>query len=86
MVSTIRPKQQIFDELDIRLPHQKRALILLESEIIKERMKGYALLTTCFQICSSDIRDYIREKWKNEKDLKNIGREFIQYCKEKFQC
>ncbi len=85
MVSTTRAKQHILDDLDVRLPHQKRALILLESDIIRERLKGYALLTTCFHMCSSDIRDHIRNKWKMEKDLKGIKKAFINYCVKIFQ-
>ncbi len=84
MVSTIKAKQLILDDLDVKLPHQKRALLLLESDILRERMKGYALLTTCYHMCSSDIREHIRRKWKGEKDLKGIKKAFIDYCKKIF--
>jgi hypothetical protein len=84
MVSTTRAKQLILDDLDVKLPHQKRALLLLESDVIRERMKGYALLTTCFHMCSTDVQDHIRNKWKKEKDLKGIKKAFINYCKTTF--
>jgi len=84
MVSTISTKQLVFDELKLILPHQKRALLLLKSDIIRERMKGYALLTTCFQMSSPDIQNYIRNKWKEEKDLKDLKKAFIVYCEQTF--
>ncbi|MCE7740058.1 MAG: hypothetical protein GPJ50_11830 [Candidatus Heimdallarchaeota archaeon] len=84
MVSTISTKQLVLDELKFILPHQKRALLLLESNIIRERMKGYALLTTCFRMSSPDIQNHIRNKWKEEKDLKDIKKAFIVYCEQTF--
>lgn len=84
MVSTISTKQLVLDELKFILPHQKRALLLLESDIIRERMKGYALLTTCFRMSSPDIQNHIRNKWKEEKDLKDIKKAFIAYCEQTF--
>ena len=85
MVSTISTKQLVLDELKFILPHQKRALLLLESDIIRERMKGYALLTTCFRMSSHDIQNHIRNRWKEEKDLKDIKKAFIEYCEQTFQ-
>lgn len=84
MVSTISTKQLVLDELKFILPHQKRALLLLEADIIRERMKGYALLTTCFRMSSPDIQNHIRNKWKEEKDLKDIKKAFIEYCEQTF--
>ena len=84
MVSTISTKQLVLDELKFILPHQKRALLLLETDIIRERMKGYALLTTCFRMSSPDIQNHIRNKWKEEKDLKDIKKAFIEYCEQTF--
>lgn len=84
MVSTTSTKQLVLDELKFILPHQKRALLLLESNIIRERMKGYALLTTCFRMSSPDIQNHIRNKWKEEKDLKDIKKAFIVYCEQTF--
>jgi len=84
MVSTISAKQLVLDELKFILPHQKRALLLLESDIIRERMKGYALLTTCFRMSSPDIQNHIRNKWKEEKGLKDIKKAFIGYCEQTF--
>jgi len=84
MVSAISTKQLVLDELKFILPHQKRALLLLESDIIRERMKGYALLTTCFRMSSPDIQNHIRSKWKEEKNLKDIKKAFIAYCEQTF--
>ncbi len=84
MVSTTSTKQLVLDESKFLLPHQKRALFLLESDIIRERMKGYALLTTCFRMSSPDIQNHIRDKWKEEKDLKDIKKAFIGYCEQTF--
>ncbi len=66
------------------LPYKKRALLLIESNEREERMRGFALLTTCFHYCSREVQKYIREKWKQETNLKSIKKSFIEYCKETF--
>jgi hypothetical protein len=66
------------------LSYQRRALLLIESNEREERMRGYALLTTCFHYCSKKIQKHIREKWKQETDFKRIKKNFIEYCKEIF--
>ena len=52
--------------------HKKRALQLIDSTRTKERMRGYALLTTCFYYCSFETQNYIREKWNAETKLKKM--------------
>ena len=66
------------------LPYQKRALSLIESNKREERMRGYALLSTCFHYCTKKDQKHIREKWKQESNLKNIKKNFIKHCKEVF--
>jgi hypothetical protein len=66
------------------LPYKKRALLLIESNEREERMRGFALLTTCFHYCSGKVQKYIKQKWKEETNLKNIKKNFIKHCRETF--
>ena len=83
MIST-REKKQNPIELQNKHPHLGRALNLLDSQTIRERMMGYALVTTCFHFFSEEVREFIREKWKNEEITKGIKKEFVEYCIKKF--
>ena len=71
-------------KINIKIPHQKRALMMLESSEIRVRMMGYALLTTCFHLCSSETKQYIRKKWKQEIIDKKIKKTFIDFCEKIF--
>ncbi len=64
--------------------HKRRALNLIESTKIKDRMMGYALLTTCFYYCSYDTQNYIRKKWKEETNLKKMKKSFLNHCSKIF--
>ena len=66
------------------LPYRERALLLIESNEREERMRGYALLTTCFHYCTKKVQKYIKEKWKQETNLKSIKKNFVAYCGEIF--
>ena len=82
---TIAKEKYNFQELqEARIPHEKRASKLLESSEIRERMIGYALLTTCYHLCSPYIRDYIKKKWNKEKDLDIFDKAFLNHCRKTF--
>ncbi len=66
------------------LPYRKRALLLIESSEREERMRGYALLTTCFHYCTKKVQKHIREKWKQEINLKSIKKNFVKHCRKIF--
>ena len=60
--------------------YKKRALQLIDSKRRRDRMMGYALLTTCFHYCSLETQNYIRGKWKEENNLNKIKKNFIDHC------
>ncbi len=80
MVSTKRRQIQFLEQEEEKPLHKRRALQLLDSYKIRERLKGYALLTTCFHLCSTETKDYIRKKWKQETELNKTRKGFINYC------
>ena len=71
-------------KINVKIPHQKRALVMLESSDIQVRMMGYALLTTCFHLCSSETKKYVYKKWKQEEVCKKFKKAFIDYCEKIF--
>ncbi len=85
MISIREEKKRNPIKLQNRYPHLGRALDLLDSQTIRDRMMGYALVTTCFHLCPEEVREFIHEKWKNEELVKGrIKKEFIEYCIKKF--
>ena len=84
MISSIKIKHVHPIRYNDILPYQKRALLLIESNEREERMRGYALLTTCFHYCSEKDQKLISDKWKKETNFKGIKKNFIDYCKEVF--
>ena len=84
MISSIKKKQILFEGSEAKKPYQKRALKLLESSVLRERMMGFALLTTCFRLISPEIKDYIRRKWEQEANIKKVKKEFVGYCSKVF--
>jgi len=84
MITIAKEKYDYQVKQEARIPHEKRALNLLESSEIRERMMGYALLTTCYRLCSPDIRDYIKTKWNKEKDLNIFNKAFLNHCRKIF--
>jgi hypothetical protein len=72
-------------ELQKNYPHLGRALNLLDSQTLRNRMMGYALVTTCYHLCPEEVREFIREKWKNEEVTKGVKKEFVEYCINKFE-
>lgn len=71
-------------KINVKIPHQKRALVMLENVDIQVRMMGYALLTTCFHLCSPEIKQYVCKKWKQEVIGKKFKKNFIDYCEKIF--
>lgn len=65
--------------------HQKRALKLIESDNQRERLMGFALLSTCFHLCEPEIQDHVEKKWKQEKNLSVVKKEFVSFCSDKFR-
>ncbi len=84
MVTIAKVKQDHKVSLEARIPYESRALKLLESTELRERMKGYALLTTCFHLCSPEIRNYTKSKWNGEKNLQPLDKDFLNHCKKIF--
>ncbi|MHA1707876.1 MAG: hypothetical protein ACTSYV_02145 [Candidatus Heimdallarchaeaceae archaeon] len=84
MISVSEKRDNFYKEKELKIPYQRRALLLLESSETKKRMKGYALLTICFQHLPSDIRGYINKKWLSEKSFKSVNKSFIKYCNSVF--
>jgi len=80
MALTTRIRQiQLIVQVD-KPPHKRRALELIDSAKSRDRMMGYALLTTCFYYCSFETQNYICEKWKEEANLKSVKKSFINHC------
>lgn len=84
MISIREEKKGNPIKLQNKYPHLGRALNLLDSQTIRDRMMGYALITTCFHLCPEEVREFIHEKWKNEELVKGIRKEFVEYCIKKF--
>jgi len=84
MISSAKKRQFQYKKLDYNLPHQERALQLLESPEMRKRMMGFALLTTCYNYCNQKTQSFIRKKWSQETDFKKIRKKFIKYCEEVF--
>lgn len=84
MITTGKKRKHNSTELHDKYPHLSRALNLLESQKIQERMMGYALVTTCFHLCPKEVKDFIRKKWDLEEVTKGIKKEFVEYCVKKF--
>ena len=80
MAITTRTGQIQLIAQDDKPLHKKRALQLIDSIKTRDRMMGYALLTTCFYYCSFETQNYIREKWKQESNLKKIKKSFLNHC------
>ncbi|MHA1198454.1 MAG: hypothetical protein ACTSQF_03785 [Candidatus Heimdallarchaeaceae archaeon] len=85
MIVTTETEQVVYNEFQVRNPHQKRALKLIESDNLRERMMGFALVSTCFHLCELEIQDFIEKKWKLEKNLVEIKKEFVSFCSDKFR-
>jgi hypothetical protein len=64
--------------------YQKRALKLIDSNNQRERMMGFALISTCFHLCELEIQNHVENKWKQEKDLGDLKKEFVSFCSDKF--
>ena len=78
MISSEKIRQFQYKKLDSNLPHQERALQLLESPEMRKRMMGFALLTTCYHYCNQKTQNFIRKKWKEETEFKKIRKKFIK--------
>lgn len=85
MIVTTETDQVQLKESDIKNPHQKRALHLIDSDNQRERMMGFALISTCFHLCELEVQDLVEQKWKEEKNLKEIKKEFVDFCSDKFK-
>jgi len=84
MISTREEKKRNPVELHKKYPHLGRTLNPLDSQTICDRMMGDALVTTCFHLCPEEVREFIHEKWKNEKVAKGIKKDFVKYYIKKF--
>ena len=85
MIITTETDQIYTKESEAKNPHQKRALILIESDNLRQRLMGFALISTCFHLCDPETQEYVEKKWKQEKNLKEIKREFVDFCTTKFK-
>ncbi len=85
MIVTTETDQVFYEESEVINPHQKRALKLIDSDNLRERMMGFALISTCFHLCGLEIQEHTEKKWKQEKDLNEIGKEFVDFCTDKFR-
>lgn len=84
MISSGEDSKQSPIKLQSKYPHLGRALDLICSETIRERMMGYALITTCYHLCPEEVRGFILDRWKNEEVKKGIKKEFVEYCIKRF--
>ena len=84
MAISRKNKVQYIINLEDRYPHLKRALQLLKSSMIHDRMIGYALLTTCFHLCPEEVQEHVREKWRKEIIKEGVKKDFSKYCEKKF--
>lgn len=85
MIVTTETNQVLQNMSEVKNPHQKRALKLIGSSNQRERMIGFALISTCFHLCELEIQDLVEKKWKQEKNLKNLKEEFVSFCSDKFR-
>ena len=84
MILTTETEQVLHNEIKVRNPHQQRALKLLESDNLRERLMGFALVSTCFHLCDPETQNHIEKKWKLEKNLDEVKKDFVSFCSEKF--
>ncbi len=84
MIVTTEKEQLLHNESEVKNPHQQRALEFLESNSQRKRMMGFALISTCFHLCDLETQDYVEKKWKLEKNLDEIKKEFVSFCSDKF--
>ena len=85
MIVTTETDQVLQNETCTKNTHQKRALRLIESDIRRERLMGFALISTCFHLCELELQDHVEKKWKQEKDLNDVKKEFVSFCSDKFR-
>ena len=84
MISSTEKKLEHPKELEEKYPQYKHPLSLLESKEVRTRMKGYALFTVKFTQCPVEIREYVRQKWSQEKNVKRIKKAFLKHCENIF--
>jgi len=85
MIVTTETNQVLQNISEAKNPHQKRALRLIDSSNQRERMIGFALISTCFHLCELEIQEHVEKKWKQEKGLKDLKKEFVSFCSDKFR-
>ena len=85
MIVTTETEQVLQSEAITKNSHQKRALRLIESDNQRERLMGFALISTCFHLCEHDIQDHVEKKWNKEKNLSDVKKEFVSFCSDKFR-
>ena len=85
MVTSRKKSLQNPIRLQNKCPHLRRALNLLDSQLMRDRMMGYALVTTCFHLCPEEVRKYVHLRWKKEEKVRGLKKEFVEYCAKKFE-